>query len=202
MNLRATLVLASAVVLGGCDDDPTPVLPDANIITGTDGNPFDAGSPDAAPDGAPPDSATDGSVDAATDAGRDASEPPDGSTVPPDAGDPCAAAAVAVVSVAEARARETELLGQVITVVGTTTITGRACTQNPCDESPPCCNTCTATVTLAGGLGIAASPCFERPGCRGSECSMVCQPPVLGTEGRYRGVLNSGPVLELLAIEP
>ena len=188
----------------GCDD-PLPSLPDSNVIIGSGNDSgiedaelpdlgfLDAGRPDAEPFDA---SHLDGGD-------RDAQIPdsnvPDGG--PSDGGVQCAPPAVEIVSVAEARAREEELRGQVITIIGTTTITGLACTLNPCSKGNPCCNTCTATVSFVGGLKMATSPCFAGAGCIGSECALVCQPPVLGVEGQYRGVLREGPVLELLSID-
>ena len=188
----------------GCADDSVPTLPDSNIIIGTGDGGRDAGSEDGT---VSPDAGRDASSDdsGAADTGEVDSGQPDGSDGgprPADGGDPCAAPAVTEVTVEEVHARETELLGEVITVIGTTTVSVLTCTGVPCDITNPCCNTCTATVSFVGGLGIASSACFERPGCRGTECGVICRPPVLGNEGRYRGVLNRGPVLELLSVEP
>lgn len=206
------LVTVTATMLGCADADPIRLSLDGDVVVG-DALP----SPDVAldasfdddtgvSDGA--DTPVDASVDAATDAGLDlgAKDAAVSDTGVVDSGvDPlCSAASTATVAAADLAAQAPALDGQVITVVGTATVGAVICTSRPCSPEDPCCNDCAASVRLEDAV-LVGSPCFEMPGCTGTECGVVCRPPAppLGGTARYRGVLRAVPSLrlELIAVD-
>lgn len=201
---------ALALILSGaCSSTPGPPPPDAGYLVG------DAETPDVV--GA--DRASDvGVADLGTDAGApdlgfapDA-EPADGRPdsgggaedgALPDAEDPCRAPATQVLTTTQALA-EPGIAGMIVDVVGTASVAELGCTEQACPPENACCNRCTAEVWLDGLLPLRTSTCATRVGCEGDECNLVCTPPVLGIEGRYRGriVDRRGRELELWRVLP
>lgn len=171
----------------GCSDDvgmrPPTTFPDGNVIE------VDAGLwPDARVDA--------GSMDAtSTDAGTgmDASLP--------DAQDPCLNVTITTtVTASSARTRIDELDGQLVLLTGTATTGPVSCTDLACPPEDPCCNECQANVSV-DGIAIVSSECISSVGCTGTECRLVCVPPVLPFESVFRGRLvktaSDTPQLEL-----
>src|SRR5690606_10466558 len=128
-----------AMLAVACDGNPPPFDPtfDGNVIVG-DASSMDSGTDADLTDTSTttPDASVDGGVDDAADAGLE------------DAGDPCTVPATTTVSATEAVDRLAALAGTVIEVTGTATRTAFGCTDVVCPAEMPCCNTCTATVTI------------------------------------------------------
>lgn len=198
------------ILCGACSSTPSPPPPDAGYLVGdaetqdavaadrladaeasdlgTDAGTPDLGlSADADPDDARPDSGGGGHEDAAL----------------PDAEDPCRATATQVLTTTQALA-DPGISGMIVDVVGTASVAELGCTEQACPPENACCNRCTAEVWLDGLLPLRTSSCATRVGCEGDECNLVCTPPVLGIEGRYRGriVDRRGRELELWRVLP
>lgn len=166
---------------------------------------FDGGSvifwrPDAFTTGGPPDlipALPDSGSGEAPDMGGTDLDGADGET------DPCEAAAEAVLT-ATAAAEASELFGAIVEVSGVATDADVICTSEPCPPDNPCCNTCSGRVVLDGELLLSDSECLTlAPGCRGTTCTLVCSPPLLGLPERYRGRLTEtidGPELEVFEV--
>ena len=93
------------------------------------------------------------------------------------------------------------LNGTVIAVVGTATVGEQRCSSIPCPLDNPCCNTCSAELTI-GGVALGESDCFMAPGCTGNECELTCRPNEAG-DAIYIGVVRAGPpaTIELVRVE-
>lgn len=194
---RHSLLIGLLIAGCECGEEPPPDDTfDGNVIVGDgpvradaalDGG-IDAGEQDATSDAGDPDG---GRSDAATDAGTS------------DAGSICDEAPVATLTATSVAAELATYEGMVIAVTGTATQTAIACTEMACPPGVPCCNTCTATVSIAGVVPLYGSSCFTRPpGCTGTECGQICHPPILGLEQRFVGRLvdRDGVGLELHSV--
>jgi hypothetical protein len=180
----AILSLLLASVRCDCGDPAPPDDTfDGNVIIG------DGGAGDAAP-GA--DAMGDGSAGDASDGDGSAGDGLAGDTAEADAADPCAEAPIATLSATAAVAEIGTYDGRVVAVEGRLEPGPLSCTEIACPQDMPCCNTCTASVTVAGLVRLAESPCSPPPGCRGSECGQVCSPAVLPTPRRCVGRLSNG----------
>ncbi len=201
MAARSSLLslLLGALVVSGCDcgGGPPDDTFDGNVIVG-DGSipdsPTDAEA-DATSSGDVGDS---GRVDSSTDGGADARD------AAPDAGDRCSEPAVAVLTATEAVDQISTWAGMIVEITGTATRTALDCTDRTCPQDMPCCNTCTATVTVGGRVSLLGGECFTPPPeCSGSECAQVCR-PLLGLPQRFRGTLRdrgaAGVGLELFSV--
>lgn len=190
--------LAALALLAACKSEPPAPPPDdpfdGNVVVG------DATAVDAAPlaDARPQDGATFDAADAGFLDGTSADAPGprdgagDGDVEVLDTGTSCGAPAVATVTASAAVTRLRELEGMVVEIEGTLTETGRSCTELVCPADRPCCNTCTATVSIDGIVRLEQSACFpSAPACTGDTCVLVCTPPIFGLPQRVRGVVMS-----------
>lgn len=194
---RHSLLVGLVVAGCECGEDPPPDdVFDGNVIVG-DGPVAKDGGRDSAVDADLLDGATDsgtpdgGTADAALDAG-----PQDGGTI-------CDEMPVATLSATAAAAELDTYEGMVVAVTGTATQGETICTEMACPPDSPCCNTCTATVSIQGVLPLRDSACFTPgPGCSGTECGQVCRPPIIGLPQRFVGRLvnRSGAGLELHSV--
>lgn len=195
-----TLVFVSGLTsCGGCEDrSPVDDTFDGNVLIGDASSSSDRGPNtlgDASAVGDASDAALrdeDGSIPR-TDAGRI-----DGG----DAGNACAPLPMHTLSAATAIARRAELVGFVIEIVGTVTSSGLVCDR--CDGGACDC-ACRAQLSIDDLLPLAPSECFDDPGCRGTTCTQVCRPPLLGAPQRFLGRLRAekgDTVLELLSVSP
>jgi hypothetical protein len=121
--------------------------------------------------------------------------------VEPDVGvDPCRVPAVQALSATVAVARP-ELLGEMVIVTGTPEPADVVCDAVECPVDNPCCNDCSGAVAIDGVLRLADSACLTlSAGCRGTTCTLVCSPPLLGIAERFRGRLRENATLEVFEI--
>ncbi len=193
---RLSVVLALVATACDCGEGPPPDDTfDGNIIVG---------------DGTVSDGAIDATEDASTDidassgdsGGEDAIDASDATI---DAGDRCSEPPVGVFTASAAVDQVGALAGMIVEITGTATETGLSCSAMACPPEMPCCNTCTATITIEGVLPLVGGSCFSAPGCSGSECAQTCSPALLGLPQRFRGELldrgGAGPALELFSVE-
>lgn len=107
-----------------------------------------------------------------------------------DAGNVCIDSVVtATVTASTAVANLDALEGQFIRLIGTATTSDVRCTDIACPVENPCCNECTADVRIDGIL-VVTSTCTDNVGCQGTECLLICAPPILSTEGSFEGILT------------
>lgn len=189
---RARITALLVVLLASgckCGQSSTPPLDlDGNVVAG-----------DARIVGSDRAISDDAALDAELDAGLTPDSGPDSGGVPdsgPDSGVPpsCLVPAEATVTATEAIARAGALAGSVLDVRGTGETIAMQCLDpgGACDAGS-CCRICTASVAIDRLLPLTASECFSAvPGCRGSECGVVCRPPVIGARQTFRGRLQAG----------
>ena len=189
------LSAALALIAGACecgDVGPPDGNFDGNVIVG---------------DGTIPDAEEDAAADAAEDASLDAGmDVPDTGDSMPDAGDRCLEPPVATLTAAEAIDQVDALAGMIVEITGTATRTALDCTEIACSKEMPCCNTCTASVSIDGTIQLSGGECFTPPpGCSGTNCpgTVTCRPAVLGVPQTFRGTLldlGSAVGLELFSV--
>lgn len=207
---RASLSTASALLVAtfaACSDTPPPPGQlDGNFIVGDGPSTVDALAADAL---VPSDR------DSGPDAGAEDAAPldtgaadarPDATTTPFDGGivESCVGSTTISLGAAEVVARASSLAGRLVDVVGTATVGPPSCTPSICPPESPCCNACSAELSLDAILPLRTSTCTPQVACQGDECNLVCSPPVLGFPQTFRGVVRDAPTpgLELMRVLP
>lgn len=154
---------------------------DGSADLGPDLGPGDVGSPDGGGSG-PSD------LGPADDGGPSSDLGPEGCDAP--------AEAVVTASIAAAGGA---LVDAVVEVAGALQSGPTTCSGETCSVEDPCCQSCRADVRLDGVLDLRSSACTPfSAGCRGSNCSLTCSPPLLGIPVRFRGRVLEDGALEVL----
>jgi hypothetical protein len=192
--LSLSVGLAIAATACECGDPmPPDDTFDGNVIVG-DGSSLPDAEADSGFDGGEP--------EAGQDAGEHDTGEPDAT---PDAGDRCVEPAVTVLTSSSAVAEVGMWAGMIVEITGTATQTGLSCTDRACPPDEPCCNTCTASVTIDGRVLLTGGECFTPPpGCSGNECAQTCRPLLLELPQTFRGELidrGEGVALELFSVD-